>query len=166
MQVAVSGHDSLGRRFHAAHLDTAFRPSRYDLTKINRIRSGIRYLQALQIWPHQDQQDQVRHPVPSGPPDMTSPRSTESGQRSAASNNYCRAACFYSCPSLSVLRKSSRNQGFSFYFCLVIEGSGVGSESGSIPLTNGSGSRRLKNMWIRWIRIRNTALFSDLFYYR
>jgi hypothetical protein len=39
--VAVSGHDSLGRRFHAAHLDTAFRPSRYDLTKINRIRSGI-----------------------------------------------------------------------------------------------------------------------------
>jgi len=29
--------------------------------------------------------------------------------------------------------KSSRNQGFSCYFCLVIEG------SGSIPLTNGSG---------------------------
>ncbi len=30
--------------------------------------------------------------------------------------------------------------------------------SGSIPLTNGSGSgsRRPKNMWIRWIRIRNT----------
>ncbi len=25
---------------------------------------------------------------------------------------------------------------------------------GSMPLTNGSGSRRPKNMWIRWIRIR------------
>jgi hypothetical protein len=37
----------------------------------------------------------------------------------------------------------------------MIEGSG----SGSIPLTNGSGpgSMRPKNMWIRWIRIRNTA---------
>jgi hypothetical protein len=42
---------------------------------------------------------------------------------------------------------------FSYYFCLMIEGSG----SGSIPLNNGSGSRRLKNMWIRWIRIRNTV---------
>jgi hypothetical protein len=31
--------------------------------------------------------------------------------------------------------------------------------SGSIPLTSGSGSGswRPKNMWIRWIRIRNTA---------
>ncbi len=48
--------------------------------------------------------------------------------------------------------QSSRNQGFSYYFCLVIEGSG----SGSRPLTNGSGSRRLKNIRIR-IRIRNTA---------
>ncbi len=39
----------------------------------------------------------------------------------------------------------------------MIEGSG--SESGSIPLTDGSGSRRPKNMWIRWIRkrIRNTG---------
>ncbi len=37
----------------------------------------------------------------------------------------------------------------------MIEGSG----SGSIPLTNGSrsGSMRPKNMWIRWMRIRNTA---------
>ncbi len=42
----------------------------------------------------------------------------------------------------------------------MIEGSG--SESGSIHLTNGSrsGSRRPKHMWIRWIRIRNTACYS------
>ncbi len=38
----------------------------------------------------------------------------------------------------------------------MIEGSG----SGSIPLTTGSGSGRPKNIWIRWIRIRNTALQS------
>jgi hypothetical protein len=47
----------------------------------------------------------------------------------------------------------SRNQGFSYYFCMIIEGSG----SGSIPLTSGSGSGRPKNMWSRWIRIRNTG---------
>jgi hypothetical protein len=35
--------------------------------------------------------------------------------------------------------KKSRNEGFSYYFCLMIEG---------------SGSRRPKNMRIRWIRIR------------
>jgi hypothetical protein len=42
---------------------------------------------------------------------------------------------------------------------MMIEASGfrAGSGSGSIPLTSGSGSRRPKNMWIRWIRIRNTA---------
>jgi hypothetical protein len=40
-------------------------------------------------------------------------------------------------------------------FCLMIEGSG----SGSIPLTNGSGYRRPKNMWIR-ILIRNIAYKS------
>ncbi len=52
--------------------------------------------------------------------------------------------------------QNSRNQGFSSYFCLMIEG----SRPGSIPLTHGSGSgsRRPKNMWIRIrIRIRNTA---------
>ncbi len=43
--------------------------------------------------------------------------------------------------------QNSRNQGFSYYFCMMIEESR--SESGSIPLTNGSGSRRPKNMWIR-----------------
>ncbi len=49
---------------------------------------------------------------------------------------------------------NSRNQSFSYYFCMMIEGSGAGSESGSgsIPLTNRSGSGRPKNMWIR---IRN-----------
>jgi hypothetical protein len=52
--------------------------------------------------------------------------------------------------------QSSRNQGFSYFFCLVIEGSRSGSGSESMPLTDGSGSgsRRPKNMWIRWIRIR------------
>jgi hypothetical protein len=51
--------------------------------------------------------------------------------------------------------QNSRNQGFSYYLCMIIEGSG----SGSIPLNigAGSGSRRPKNMWIRWIRIRNTG---------
>jgi hypothetical protein len=48
------------------------------------------------------------------------------------------------------------NQGFSYYFCMMIEGSGsgAGSGSGSILLTSGSGSGRPKNMWIWWIRIR------------
>jgi len=47
---------------------------------------------------------------------------------------------------------NSRNQGFSYYFCLMIKGSG----SGSRPLTDisGSGSTRPKNMCIRWLRIR------------
>jgi hypothetical protein len=60
---------------------------------------------------------------------------------------------------------NSRNQGFSYYFCMMIEGSGSGSRagSGSIPLTSGSGSGRPKNMWIRWIRIRtrNTGSQSN-----
>jgi hypothetical protein len=53
--------------------------------------------------------------------------------------------------------QNSRNQGFCYYFCMMIEG------SGSIPLTNGSGSGRPKNMWIRWIRIRNTDYLSYFF---
>jgi hypothetical protein len=44
--------------------------------------------------------------------------------------------------------QNNRNQGFSYYYWFMIEGTG----SGSIPLTSGSGSERLKNMWIRWIR--------------
>ncbi len=44
--------------------------------------------------------------------------------------------------------QNSRNQDFSYYFCLMIEG---------------SGSRRPKNTWIRWIRIRirNTGFQRD-----
>jgi hypothetical protein len=49
----------------------------------------------------------------------------------------------------------SRNQGFSYYFCMLIEG------SGSIPLTGGSGSGRPKNMWIR---NRNTAWYRQYRY--
>jgi hypothetical protein len=43
--------------------------------------------------------------------------------------------------------QNSRNQGFSYYFCMMIGGSGSGAGSKSIPLTNGSGSgsRRPKN---------------------
>ncbi len=60
--------------------------------------------------------------------------------------------------------QNSRNQGFSYYFCVMIEGSRsgsrAGSESGSIPLTNGSGSGSWRpNMWIR---IRYTAFEADL----
>jgi hypothetical protein len=56
--------------------------------------------------------------------------------------------------------QNSRNQGFSYYFCMMIEGSGSGSRagsgSGSVTSGSGSGSRRPQNTWIRWIRIRNT----------
>ncbi len=44
-----------------------------------------------------------------------------------------------------VTKQNSSNQGISYYFCLMIEG------SGSVHLTNGSGSR-----WPKNIRIRNT----------
>jgi hypothetical protein len=37
--------------------------------------------------------------------------------------------------------QNRRNQGFSYYFCMMIEGSGSGAGSGAIPLTSGSGSR-------------------------
>ncbi len=55
--------------------------------------------------------------------------------------------------------QNSRNQDFSYYFCLMTEGSG----SGSIPLTNksGSGSRRPKNLRIQRIRIHNTVFISS-----
>ncbi len=51
---------------------------------------------------------------------------------------------------------------FLLYINLMIEGSGSSARSGSIPLTNGSGSRRPKNMW-RWIRIRNTDIYRRNF---
>ncbi len=51
--------------------------------------------------------------------------------------------------------QNSRNHGFSYYFCLMIEG------SGSEPLKIGSGrlkTIRILRIWIRTrIRIRNTA---------
>ena len=50
--------------------------------------------------------------------------------------------------------QNRRNQGFAYYFCMMIK-----SGAGSIPLTSGSGSGRPKNMWIR---IRNTGRRSSL----
>jgi hypothetical protein len=46
------------------------------------------------------------------------------------------------------MSQNSRNQCFSYYFCLMIEG------SGSVYLTNGSRSGRPKNLWLLRIRIR------------
>ncbi len=65
---------------------------------------------------------------------------------------YCLNIHLHNFPKIKSQKESlnSRNQGFSYYFCMMTEGSG----SGSIPLTNGSGSGRPENMWIRWIRIR------------
>ncbi len=54
-----------------------------------------------------------------------------------------------------------KNQCFSYYFCLMIEGSGAGPGSRSISLTNGSGSGRPKNIWILRIRILNTAVYIE-----
>jgi hypothetical protein len=51
--------------------------------------------------------------------------------------------------------KNGGNQDFSYYFCLMFEA------SGSVPVTNGSGSRRLKNLRILWSRICNTAGKAD-----
>ncbi len=73
--------------------------------------------------------------------------------------NFCKkifCLLLFECTFTSFLKEkksqNSRNQGSSYYFCMMIEGSG----SGSIPLTDRSGSRRPKKMWIRWIR--NTAI--------
>ncbi len=59
------------------------------------------------------------------------------------------------------LSKSSKNQVFFLLFLLGDRRIRIGSRagSGSIPLTNGSGSRRPKNKWIR-IRIRNPAYIN------
>jgi hypothetical protein len=50
---------------------------------------------------------------------------------------------------------------------MIIEGPGSvpltrGSGSGSMPLTSGSGYGRPKNMWIWWIRFRNTAGMTSI----
>ncbi len=51
--------------------------------------------------------------------------------------------------------QNSRNQGFSHYYRLMIEGSGAGSKSGTYVVgTDGSGSERPKSIRIR---IRNTG---------
>ncbi len=60
--------------------------------------------------------------------------------------------------------QNSRNQCFSNYFCMMLEGSGSRAGSGSIPLTSGSGSGRPKNMWIWWIRIRIRIRNTDVNY--
>jgi hypothetical protein len=46
------------------------------------------------------------------------------------------------------MSQNSRNYGFSYYICLMTEGSGSRARSGS---------GKSNNTWIRWIRIRNTA---------
>jgi hypothetical protein len=60
--------------------------------------------------------------------------------------------------------QNSRNQCYSYYFCMMIEGSGSRAGSGSIPLTSGSGSGRPKKHVDddRRIRIRNTAMDKEL----
>jgi hypothetical protein len=42
---------------------------------------------------------------------------------------------------IKIMKKSQnwRNQGFSYYFCLMMEGSGVGPGAESVLVTNGSG---------------------------
>ncbi len=62
---------------------------------------------------------------------------------------------FFKVKKVKKKSQNSRNQGFSYYCCLMVEG------SGSVPLTNGSGSRRPKNIRIRRIRIRNTAIHTS-----
>jgi hypothetical protein len=54
--------------------------------------------------------------------------------------------------------QNSRNQGFAYYFCLIIEGSGAGS------CKNGSGSRKPKNIRVLRIRIRNTVYEATVTY--
>ncbi len=63
---------------------------------------------------------------------------------------YCIANIIFQGQKVIKKSQNSRNQCFSYYFCLTIEG------SGSVSLTNGSGSGRPKNIWILRIRIRNT----------
>jgi hypothetical protein len=75
---------------------------------------------------------------------------------------YCLKVHLHNFPKIKSQKEShnSRNQGFSYYFCMMTEGSGSGAGAGSIPLTYGSGSGRPKNKRIRWIRIRNTDFYT------
>jgi hypothetical protein len=60
---------------------------------------------------------------------------------------------FHNFPEIKSQKESQNgtNQGFSYYFSMMTEGSGSGAGAGS-------GSRRPKNMWNRIrIRIRNTV---------
>jgi hypothetical protein len=58
--------------------------------------------------------------------------------------------------------QNRRNECFSYFFCLKVEGyeAGTGIGAGSVPRTNGSGSGRPKNIGILqiWIQIPNTCL--------
>ncbi len=62
----------------------------------------------------------------------------------------------------NVIKKSqnSRNQGFPYFLGLIIEGFGSGSE----PMTNGSGSRRPKNILIRirYTSDRDASIFIQV----
>jgi hypothetical protein len=49
--------------------------------------------------------------------------------------------------------QKSRNQGFSYYFCFMMQGSGAGSELVTNGYGSGYGSGRPKNIQILWIRI-------------
>jgi hypothetical protein len=51
--------------------------------------------------------------------------------------------------------RNSRNQGFSYYFCLMME------VSGAIPLTNGSGSGRPKIFRIRYSACQTSQSLSS-----
>jgi hypothetical protein len=60
-------------------------------------------------------------------------------------------------------KRSHKTVGIMVFILFLLDDresvSGPGAGSGSIPLTCGSGSARHKNMWIRWIQIRNTAWY-------
>jgi hypothetical protein len=74
---------------------------------------------------------------------------------------------------VKVMKKSQnrRNQLFSHYCCLMIEGSGAGSRAasgaGSVLVINGSrcGSGRSKNKRILRIRIPNTCPHTEIYMY-
>ncbi len=55
--------------------------------------------------------------------------------------------------------QNSRNQGFSYYFCLMIEGSGSRAGSESIPLTYGSGGPKTRGSWSGSATLVSICLF-------